>query len=130
MRQLKLGRCDRSLVVARRFKTAGNSLQSRLYSDPVNSRYLWKIYTKADPNYSGRVTVPVLWDKETATIVNNESVKSSGCSIQFDAIARKDVNFYPEDLRAVVDETIDAIYQPINNGVYRAGFATTQLAKR
>jgi len=47
---------------------------------------------------------------------------------QFDAIARKDVNFYPEDLRTVVDETIDAIYQPINNGVYRAGFTTTQLA--
>ena len=94
-----------------------------------NSRYLWEIYTKADPDYSGRVTVPVLWDKETATIVNNESREIIRMfDTQFDAIARKDVFFYPEDLRAVVDETIDAIYQPINNGVYRAGFATTQSA--
>ena len=98
--------------------------------DTVNdTRYLWEIYTKADPDYSGRVTVPVLWDTETATIVNNESREIIRMfDTQFDAIARKDVNFYPEDLRAVVDETIDAIYQPINNGVYRAGFATTQSA--
>ncbi len=98
--------------------------------DTVNdTRYLWEIYLKADPNYSGRVTVPVLWDKKTGTIVNNESREIIRMfDTQFDAIAGKDVNFYPENLRTVVDETIDAIYQPINNGVYRAGFATTQSA--
>lgn len=98
--------------------------------DPVNhTRYLWEIYTKADPNYSGRVTVPVLWDRETATIVNNESREIIRMfDTQFGALARKDVDFYPKALRAVVDETIDAIYKPINNGVYRAGFATTQSA--
>ena len=94
--------------------------------DTVNdTRYLWEIYLKADPNYSGRVTVPVLWDKETSTIVNNESREIIRMfDTQFDDVAGKDVNFYPENLRAVVD----AIYQPINNGVYRAGFATTQSA--
>ena len=94
-----------------------------------NTRYLWEIFLKADHNYSGRVTVPVLWDKETATIVNNESREIIRMfDTQFGAFAKKDVNFYPEKLQAVIDETINAIYQPINNGVYRAGFATTQSA--
>lgn len=98
--------------------------------DPVNhTRYLWEVYLKADQNYIGRVTVPVLWDKQTNTIVNNESREIIRMfDTQFDAFARKDLNFYPEALQKVVDETIDAIYQPINNGVYRAGFATTQSA--
>lgn len=98
--------------------------------DTVNhSNYLWEVYLQADPNYSGRVTVPVLWDKQTGTIVNNESreiVKMF--DTQFDAYAKNKVNFYPEKLQKVIDETSDAIYQPINNGVYRAGFATTQSA--
>ena len=98
--------------------------------DTVNhTRYLWEVYLKADPNYSGRVTVPVLWDKETATIVNNESRDIIRIfDTEFEAIALKNVSFYPKNLRGVIDETIDAIYQPINNGVYRAGFATTQSA--
>lgn len=98
--------------------------------DTVNhTHYLWEVYLKADSNYSGRVTVPVLWDQETATIVNNESREIIRMfDTEFNAFALKDVNFYPEDLRRVIDETIDAIYQPINNGVYRAGFATSQLA--
>lgn len=98
--------------------------------DTVNhTRYLWEIYLKAQPDYSGRVTVPVLWDKKTATIVNNESRDIIRMfDTQFEALALKNVNFYPEDLQTVVDRTIDAIYQPINNGVYRAGFATTQSA--
>lgn len=98
--------------------------------DRVNgTRYLWQVYLKADPDYSGRVTVPVLWDKQTATIVNNESREIIRMlDTECDAFAKANVNFYPEDLRKVVDETIDAIYQPINNGVYRAGFATTQEA--
>lgn len=94
-----------------------------------NTRYLWEVYLKADPNYSGRVTVPVLWDKETNTIVNNESREIIRMfDTQFNAFARKDVNFYLEDLQTIIDKTIDSIYQPINNGVYRAGFATTQAA--
>ena len=98
--------------------------------DTVNhTRYLWEVYLKADPNYSGRVTVPVLWDKETNTIVNNESREIIRMfDTQFNAFASKDVNFYPQDLQTIIDETIDSIYQPINNGVYRAGFATTQSA--
>jgi putative glutathione S-transferase len=90
---------------------------------------LWEVYLKADRDYSGRVTVPVLWDKQTGTIVNNESREIIRMlDTQFEAIAQKDVNFYPEDLQTKIDETIDAIYQPINNGVYRAGFATKQSA--
>lgn len=98
--------------------------------DTVNhTNYLWEVYLKADRDYSGRVTVPVLWDKQTGTIVNNESREIIRMlDTQFDAIAQKDVNFYPEDLQAKIDQTIDAIYQPINNGVYRAGFATKQSA--
>ena len=98
--------------------------------DSVNgTRYLWEVYLKADPDYSGLVSVPVLWDKVTATIVNNESREIIRMfDTEFSAFAKPDVNFYPDELRSVVDETIDAIYQPINNGVYRAGFATTQSA--
>ena len=98
--------------------------------DTVNhTNYLWQLYLLAEPKYSGRVTVPVLWDKQTGTIVNNESREIIRMlDTEFDSIAQKDVNFYPQDLRSKIDETIDAIYQPINNGVYRAGFATTQSA--
>ncbi len=98
--------------------------------DAVNhTQYLWQVYLKADPNYSGRVTVPILWDKQTSTIVNNESREIIRMlDTEFNNFAKQDVNFYPEKLRIVIDETIDAIYQPINNGVYRAGFATTQSA--
>ncbi|MBW4663515.1 MAG: glutathione S-transferase family protein [Chroococcus sp. CMT-3BRIN-NPC107] len=97
--------------------------------DNVNhTKYLWELYLKAEPNYSGRVTVPVLWDKQTNTIVNNESreiVKMF--DTQFDD-AKNKVSFYPEKLQSAIDEVADAIYQPINNGVYKAGFATTQSA--
>lgn len=98
--------------------------------DTVNhTNYLWQLYLLAEPKYSGRVTVPVLWDKQTGTIVNNESREIIRMlDTEFDSIAQKDVNFYPKDLRSKIDETIDSIYQPINNGVYRAGFATTQSA--
>ncbi|MBW4605396.1 MAG: glutathione S-transferase family protein [Calothrix sp. FI2-JRJ7] len=98
-----------------------------------NAQYLWQIYLKADPNYSGRVTVPVLWDKQTSTIVNNESreiikmfdTEFNDCNILG---AHQDIDFYPKHLQDKIDETIDKIYQPINNGVYRAGFATSQTA--
>jgi putative glutathione S-transferase len=100
--------------------------------DTVNgAHYLREVYLKADPYYTGRVTTPVLWDKETQTIVNNESRDIIRMfDHEFDAVpgAKAEVDFCPGDLREEVDATIDAIYEPINNGVYRSGFATTQGA--
>ena len=98
--------------------------------DPVNgAHYLREIYAKADPDYTGRVTTPLLWDKEAATIVNNESREIIRMlDTEFGEFATTDANFLPEDLRNEVDATIDAIYEPVNNGVYRTGFATTQGA--
>ncbi|MFC1630436.1 glutathione S-transferase family protein [Pseudomonadota bacterium] len=98
--------------------------------DTVNDRkYLREIYSLADPQYSGRVTVPVLWDKKTNSIINNESREIMRMlDSEFDAFADPGVTFCPETLQEKIDTTITAIYEPINNGVYRAGFATTQSA--
>ncbi|WP_088889927.1 glutathione S-transferase family protein [Leptolyngbya ohadii] len=98
--------------------------------DTVNGAdYLWQIYVKADSTYTGRVTVPVLWDKQTQTIVNNESRQIIRMlNSEFNVFAKSDVDFYPIDLRETIDKTIDDIYQPINNGVYRSGFAASQSA--
>ncbi len=98
--------------------------------DTVNgTQYVRDVYLKAEPNYTGRVTVPILWDKATNTIVNNESRDIIRMlDTEFGDLAKSDADFYPEDLREAIDKTIDAIYQPINNGVYRAGFATKQEA--
>lgn len=98
--------------------------------DTVNgAQYLREIYLKTDPNFTGRVTVPVLWDKETNTIVNNESREIIQIlDTEFGDFVKSDWHFYPEDLRDKTEEAMDAIYQPINNGVYRAGFATKQEA--
>ncbi|NJR61323.1 MAG: glutathione S-transferase family protein [Cyanobacteria bacterium CRU_2_1] len=94
-----------------------------------NAHYLWEIYVQADRHYSGRVTVPVLWDTQTKTIVNNESREIIRMfDTEFGSIARNKIDLYPTELRSNIDQTIDAIYQPINNGVYRAGFATSQSA--
>lgn len=92
--------------------------------------YLWQIYVKADAAYTGRVTVPVLWDKKTHTIVNNESRQIiQMLNAEFDEFAAyPERDFYPETLRSEIDRVIDAIYQPINNGVYRSGFASSQAA--
>lgn len=98
--------------------------------DLVNGvHYLRDIYAKADTQYTGRVTVPILWDKQTATIVNNESREIIRMfDHEFNAIAENKQDFCPPDLEAKIEETIDKIYPVINNGVYRAGFATSQLA--
>ncbi len=98
--------------------------------DSVNhAQYLQEIYLKADPKYTGRITVPVLWDKERNTIVNNESREIIRMfDVEFAEIAMNPINLYPNDLRSLIDDTIDKIYMPINNGVYRSGFATTQAA--
>ncbi|MFB6119143.1 glutathione S-transferase family protein [Halosegnis sp.] len=92
----------------------------------TGAAYLGEVYVAADPDYTGRVTVPVLWDTETDTIVNNESIEiMRQLSTAFEG---NGVDLYPEGLRAEIDEVVDAIYDPINNGVYRAGFAGTQKA--
>ncbi|HZY66045.1 MAG TPA: glutathione S-transferase family protein [Rubrobacteraceae bacterium] len=98
--------------------------------DTLNSAsYLREVYQKADPDYTGRVTTPVLWDKETETIVNNESREIIRMlDTEFEDLATNDVDYGPDDLREEIDRTIDEIYEPINNGVYKSGFATTQAA--
>ena len=98
--------------------------------DLINSaKYLREIYAKADPKYTGRVTVPILWDKKNNTIVNNESREIIRMfDTELEAIASNKISFYPEDLQEKIEKTIDEIYSPINNGVYRSGFATSQEA--
>jgi glutathionyl-hydroquinone reductase len=98
--------------------------------DTVNhTHYLQEIYLKADPRYTGRITVPVLWDQEKQTIVNNESREVIRMmDLEFNDVAKSDLDLYPHALRKTIDQTIDAIYMPINNGVYRSGFATSQAA--
>ena len=100
-------------------------------ADTVNrASYLHEVYTAADAHYSGRVTVPVLWDKKTNTIVNNESAEIIRMfNSAFDALPGvTDLDLYPETLRADIDTLNERIYGTVNNGVYRAGFATTQEA--
>ena len=90
---------------------------------------LYEIYTKADSRYSGRATVPLLWDKRENTIVSNESADLIRMlNSAFDDVGATDLDFYPEPLRAEIDELNAYIYPRVNNGVYRAGFATTQEA--
>lgn len=99
--------------------------------DPVHgARYLYEVYTAADPGYSGRVTVPVLWDKQTGTIVNNESAEIIRMlNSAFDGLPGvPPLDFYPAHRREEIDALNARIYETVNNGVYRAGFATTQQA--
>ncbi|MCF2206554.1 glutathione S-transferase family protein [Halobacterium salinarum] len=91
--------------------------------------HLRDVYTEADPEYTGRVTVPVLYDTDADTIVNNESEEIMRMlDVAFDDHAARDVDLYPEGYRDEVDRLIEDIYDPINNGVYRAGFADSQRA--
>lgn len=93
------------------------------------SAYLHEIYTRARPRCSGRVTVPVLWDKRRGTIVSNESSEIIRMlNAAFDGVGAAPGDFYPEDLRAEIDAANARVYPAVNNGVYRAGFATTQEA--
>lgn len=98
--------------------------------DPIhNAQCMHEVYTAADPLYTGRVTVPVLWDKQTGQIVSNESseiIRMLGTA--FDHLGAKPGDYYPEALRTEIDELNQRIYDTVNNGVYRAGFATTQDA--
>ncbi len=100
-------------------------------SEPLfGARYLHEIYTRAVPTYSGRVTVPVLWDKKTNALVSNESSEIlRGLDAAFDAQAKRPLPpLYPEPLRAEIDALNTRVYDAVNNGVYKAGFATSQEA--
>ena len=98
--------------------------------DPIfGASYLYEIYRRAKPDYSGRVTVPVLWDKERATIVSNESAEIIRMfNSAFNRLTGNSMDFYPQGLRDEIDEINARVYRDVNNGVYRAGFATGQQA--
>ena len=98
--------------------------------DAVNGKSkLSEIYLAADPKYTGRVSVPVLWDKERKTIVNNESPEIIRMlNAAFDAFTNERADYYPQALRAQIDKINELVYPNVNNGVYRAGFATSQAA--
>ncbi|MGH8678467.1 MAG: glutathione S-transferase family protein [Burkholderiales bacterium] len=98
--------------------------------DSVNGfAYLREAYLAADPNYSGRVTVPVLWDKQTGSIVNNESAEIIRMlNSAFDAFTKVRYDYYPTALRSRIDDVNDFVYKRVNNGVYRCGFAGSQQA--
>lgn len=94
-----------------------------------HSDFLYQLYLRADPHYSGRVTVPVLWDKQQQTIVSNESADIIRMfNSEFDAIGARAGDYYPLALRTEIDALNSWIYDSLNNGVYRAGFATRQAA--
>jgi putative glutathione S-transferase len=100
-------------------------------ADAVNgARLLREVYLQADAGYSGRVTVPVLWDKEQATVVSNESSEIIRMlNSEFDALgADSAVDLYPEALRDEIDAVNDRVYEAVNNGVYKCGFASSQEA--
>jgi putative glutathione S-transferase len=95
----------------------------------LHKEHLHQVYTEADPRYTGRVTVPVLWDRQLGTIVNNESSEIIRMlNTEFDALGDASVDFYPEPLRGETDEMNAFVYPNVNNGVYRCGFATSQEA--
>ena len=98
--------------------------------DTVNGfTHLHEVYTAAKSDFTGRVTVPALWDRDRRTIVNNESSEIIRMlNSEFDAFGDASLDFYPADLRAEIDAVNERVYAHVNNGVYRAGFATTQEA--
>jgi putative glutathione S-transferase len=98
--------------------------------DPIfGAERLSEFYLKARPDFSGRVTVPVLWDRQTSGIVNNESSEIIRMfNSAFDSVGAAEGDFYPQNLRAEIDALNGRIYATVNNGVYRAGFAASQQA--
>ncbi|ESR23153.1 glutathione S-transferase family protein [Lutibaculum baratangense] len=101
------------------------------HPDPLfGARRLYEIYLRAKPDYTGRVTVPTLWDKKRGTIVSNESSEIIRMlNTAFDAFAENPaLDLYPEHLRGRIDEVNERVYHSVNNGVYKAGFATEQEA--
>ena len=98
--------------------------------DPIHDAdYMYQVYQAADASYTGRVTVPVLWDKEKQTIVSNESADIIRMlNSAFDGIGASEGDYYPEPLRDEIDDINARVYDTVNNGVYKSGFATTQDA--
>src|ERR1700742_1488377 len=96
--------------------------------DPLTGvRYIHELYSQADPLFTGRATVPVLWDKEAHTIVNNESAEIVRMlNRAFDDLTHEVTDYYPEALAAEIDQVNERVYETVNNGVYRAGFAVSQ----
>ncbi len=102
----------------------------KVIPDSINEcELLHQVYTRAMADYSGRVTVPVVWDRQKETIVSNESADIIRMfNSAFDSCGARPGDYYPEDLRAQIDEINERVYDRVNNGVYKAGFATTQEA--
>ena len=103
---------------------------NQVVPDPIHkAEFLYQVYLAANSGFTGRVTVPVLWDREASTIVNNESSEIIRMfNSAFDEVGASGVDYYPEALRAEIDSINAFVYHAVNNGVYRAGFATTQQA--
>lgn len=100
-----------------------------LKGDQYGLDYMYQLYLKSNPGYEGRVTVPVLWDKHTQSIVSNESSDIIRMfNSAFNGLTGNDTDYYPAALRAQIDAVNERVYGSINNGVYRAGFATSQAA--
>ena len=107
--------------------TFDESFPGRTSDHLFSKQYLYQIYLKADSNYSGRVTVPVLWDKKNQTIVSNESSEIIRMfNYSFNELTGNNLDFYPEKFQEKIDEINDFTYHNINNGVYKVGFATKQ----
>ena len=97
--------------------------------DPLGATKLFEIYRRADPHFTGRASVPILWDREENTIVNNESGEIIRMfNSAFDDLGAEPGDYYPESLRGEIDAVNATVYDAVNNGVYKAGFATTQDA--
>lgn len=103
---------------------------SGVIPDPErDARFLYEVYTHANPQYTGRVTVPILWDKHQKSIVNNESSEIIRMfNSAFDGLGATAGDYYPQEHRDEIDTVNEKIYKDVNNGVYRCGFATTQEA--
>ncbi|MFW5411184.1 glutathione S-transferase family protein [Pectobacterium brasiliense] len=109
--------------------TFGTDFEAATGDSLYQHEFLYQLYLHAMPDYSGRVTVPVLWDTEQHTIVSNESADIIRMlNSAFDGVGATAGDYYPETLRAQIDELNSWIYDKVNNGVYKAGFATSQSA--
>lgn len=103
--------------------------QGWTFSTDRDPRYLSELYVSSDHNYTGKVSVPVLWDKKERTIINNESSEIIRIfNSAFDSFTDSIIDLYPEHLHELIDEINDKVYHNVNNGVYRAGFASSQKA--
>jgi putative glutathione S-transferase len=116
-------------VVDPRVRAEGWEFNDEWPDDLYGATRLYEIYLRDDPAFTGRVTVPTLWDRESGSIVSNESADIIRMlNSAFDAFGDATLDFYPQALRAEIDKLNAVVYESVNNGVYRAGFARTQEA--